>query len=196
MRTLEVEKEEINIEQQYDKKKMIEYFLREIQTQCEYIDISQSIINSKNTATVKNYALHGMFNAFGNISKILFPEPKDNCDERGEIIRNLLDINENTQFHYKFKNNTARKYRNILEHYDANFEKQFKKRSPNCIIDGNIGSIESFRFGDEPVLRHFDTEKYSFIFVDDEYEIIPALEESYMLYNKINILLKEGFEIE
>jgi len=180
-----------------DGKIRVEYFLKEIKRQCEYVFISIDILNnSLENHVVRNtfYAIQNLFTSLGNISKILYPTAK--YRHRGKLLREKLGINDNSQFFYDHKSEVARKYRNILEHYDEYFEDWYNEGDNRIIIENNIGPKNMILMGglSPKVLRHYDAQNYKFIFLDDEYDIIPVINETSEIYNKIIAIEGEKFD--
>lgn len=177
--------------------RMIECFLGEIKRQCEYVFTSVNILNdslgSNGNAQGVFYALQNMFTSLGNISKILYPTV--NYRARGCALRDKLEIKEDTQFFYKADSEVARKYRNILEHYDEYFEDWYRNEENNIICECNVGPRNMIMIGDKPdkTLRHYDNVTHSFIFLDDEYSLLPVIRETEEIYNKILEIEGEGF---
>lgn len=177
--------------------RMIECFLNEIKRQCEYVFTSVNILNDSlgpnGNAQGVFYALQNMFTSLGNISKILYPTA--NYRVRGKALRDKLEIRENTQFFYNSNSEVARKYRNILEHYDEYFEDWYRNEENNIISECNVGPKNMLMIGDKPAktLRHYDNTTHSFIFLNDEYNLIPVINETEELYNKILDIEGERF---
>lgn len=134
-----------------------------------------------------------MFTSLGNISKILYPTV--NYRARGCALRDKLEIKEDTQFFYKADSEVARKYRNILEHYDEYFEDWYRNEENNIICECNVGPRNMIMIGDKPdkTLRHYDNVTHSFIFLDDEYSLLPVIRETEEIYNKILEIEGERF---
>lgn len=165
--------------------RMIDSFLGEIKRQCEYVFMSVGILNSSLTpngggANATFYALENLISSLANISKILYPTEK--YEERGEAF-------------YSQKSETARKFRDILERYDEYFEEWYKEGRNNIIAVCNVGPRNNII--DEKAasyLRHYDNTKASFIFLDEEYSILPIIKETDEIYNKILNIEKEKFK--
>lgn len=165
--------------------KMIKYFLNELKTQCEYVFMSMNIVKIYKKPSIVFYGLHNTFTSLGNISKILFPQKA--YESRGSKLRNILNIDDKSQFHFDSKKDIARKYRNILEHYDEKFEKWFNESYDGLIIDNNVGPknmicIEGMKVS---FLRHYDDSKNTFSFLDDEYDLNSVLIETNQIYKRI-----------
>ncbi|WP_418222736.1 hypothetical protein [Clostridium isatidis] len=178
--------------------RMIDSFLGEIKRQCEYVFMSVGILNSSLTpngggANATFYALENLISSLANISKILYPTEK--YEERGEALRDKLEIKEDSEAFYSQKSETARKFRDILERYDEYFEEWYKEGRNNIIAVCNVGPRNNII--DEKAasyLRHYDNTKASFIFFDEEYSILPIIKETDEIYNKILNIEKEKFK--
>lgn len=173
---------------------MIEHFIGELENQCKYVFVSMDILEDA-LSTYKDtfmvfYALHNTFTALGNISKILFP--KKGYEARGAKLRSILNVGNNSQFHFNTSRNVVRKYRNILEHYDEKFESWFKESYSGTIIDNNVGDKEIIPMirKDAKCLRHYDNIRNTFIFLDEEYDIKPVINETRQIYERIRKIKK------
>lgn len=180
-----------------EEERMIECFFSEIKNQCEYVFMSVDLLNNSLKSGPANftfYALQNMFTALGNISKILYPTK--NYRNRGKVLRERLGIKDESQFFYNDKLEVARKYRNILEHYDEYFEDWYREGENNYIIDGNVGPKDMIKIENQSIkyLRHYDSQYHKFIFLDNEYNIIPVIEETKELYEKINKIESSRFD--
>lgn len=179
-----------------EQERKIEYFLGEIKRQCEYVFLSEDMLNASladidmNSCNKTSYAIQNMFTALGNISKILYPTAKYRI--RGKLLRKKLGINDNTQFFYDSNSEVARKYRNILEHYDEYFEDWYNKGENNIISECNVGSKNIFIIGNK-TLRHYDPQYNKFIFLDDEYNLTQVMKETKEIYTKIINIEGERF---
>lgn len=165
----------------------VDFFLDEIFNLCEFVFMSEELLNkakeNKESARSYFYAITNMFTALANISKIIYPKRDDAYTKRGQLLREKLGIQSDTQFHYNRNRDGVRKYRNILEHYDEYFEDWYDNEQNNYIIDYNVGSFNIS--SGITLLRNFNPSTNEFIFLDDTYNINVALEETRVIYEKI-----------
>lgn len=157
-------------------------FRREILIQCKYAIIAYEKLEKSIEDFPKDefsfdriyFNVHSFLIAVGNISKILWP-PKNRYSDRGEELRNLLEINDDSLF-------KSRELRNKLEHFDEYLQKMWESADEVNFIDGNLGPIEDNPFDKEEVIRHFDHENYIFYFMGLEYDIYNIFEEVKFYY--------------
>lgn len=175
---------------EYDER-MTDLFISEIKKLCEHVFISIEILNSGLSESSNRhvfYAIHNMFTAWGNISKIFYPTQQYRA--RGKFLREIFGINEDSQFYFDKKMKVVRKYRNILEHYDEYLEDWYTTKDNSVVIEDCIGPLSMISVnGETPKpLRHYDPMMHKFIYQDNEYSIQAAIDETKKIYQKILML--------
>lgn len=138
------------------------------------------------------YYLQNYVIALGNISKILFAtksfsetniEYRKRLNDR-RIFTKTLEVKQNSILRDK-------KMRNLLEHIDENLE-NFSSKSPNIIVNRNIGPSNSILIGDkflfendEDNLRNFITDKKELILFGKRFKVESTFQEIIELRDKI-----------
>ena len=129
------------------------------------------------------YSLQAFLIAFANISKIFWPsKDRPPYKERGEFMRNLLKIDETSEFY-------TRDPRNHFEHFDERIDDWWQMSKDHNFVDANIGPTGAF--GDLEHLRFFDTTKLSFVYRGKEYPITPMIDAVIELKKKIEELSQQ-----
>ncbi|SRR6266487_2365803 len=164
-------------------------FLREIAHQCRFASIGYNNLEhflyhcmSDNNNDKIFFSLQSFLIASANISKILWPRNVSPYKERGEFLRNLLNINGSEPFKF-----TAP--RNDLEHFDERLDNWYLKSELHNILDNSVGQDESFSGLD--YMRYFNTQRFVFRFGDNEYEIKPIQEAIQQLLLNVEAKLKK-----
>jgi hypothetical protein len=80
-------------------------------------------------------AIQSILIAAGNVSKILWP-PRKTSAERGEMLRELLDVDDRNPL-------SDRHFRNHFEHYDERIEDWFAESGSAVCIDSRIDPFDS-----------------------------------------------------
>jgi len=123
------------------------------------------------------YSLQSFLIASANISKIFWPVNKSPYKERGEFLRNLLNIDDTSPF-------KLRDPRNHFEHFDERLDQWYLDSPHHNIIDTSIGTENSIS-GNIDFMRFFNNQEFVFRFGGDEYEIKP-------IHNALQELLLKG----
>jgi hypothetical protein len=134
-------------------------FLREIQQQCEF---ARSHYNDLNGAVAARNvdeifrSLQSFLVAAANISKIFFPA-RDRYEKRGEYLRNLLSIDENSQL--------AKRYaRDFFEHFDERLDNWYEESPDHNLLDMSIGESDSVVEGQIDYIRYFNKDLFFHVY--------------------------------
>ena len=159
-------------------------FLTEIRHQCRfarmaYIDFFAAL-NNLQTDQVW-YSLQSFLTAAANISKIFWPIKRAPYKERGEFLRNLLNVDQSAPFR-------IRDPRNHFEHFDERLDDWFLQSTHHNIIDTSIGG-DNIINGPIDFMRFFNNERFVFRFRGDEYPINPIRDALEALVAKVEVEL-------
>ena len=116
------------------------------------------------------YSVQSLLIAGGNVSKILWPSRPPRISRRGEDLRALLNVPDNSPL-------KPRKFRDIFEHFDERLEGWATSSERRNFADSNIGPpgmIAGLEVRDH--LRHYDPDRQTLTFRGDEYELRPIIE--------------------
>jgi len=169
-------------------------FQREIKRQCIFAMIAYNTIKSSfsNLSDVNKsidemsyymdifwYSIQNFLIAVADISKIFWP-PTNIYEKRGEELRKIFDIKDDSPFH-------SRDARNYFEHFDERIENWVMSSKSHVFADTNIGSLKGNikmigNLGPKDYMRHFDQTTWTIFFSGDEYKldvVIKAVEDLY-----------------
>ena len=162
------------------KKNVIEKFYREIERQCNFVNIAVNELEnglSQRNQIIIWYAIQNFLVAVGDISKIFWPKFK--YKRRGKILRKNLEIKNNSPIN-------KRKFRNFFEHFDEKLEKWASSSKRHNFVDTNLGPPNMISGIDsEDIFRNFDPSTWTLSFSKDKYEIRPIIETINELYEKV-----------
>lgn len=132
---------------------------------------------------MQNITIHA-----GSISRFLWPSPTKDKEMseshkiRGETLRKVLDVNDNSPL----KN---RGLRNAIEHFDERLDKYLSSEITGNIFPEYVGP----RPEDDGVPRHifraYFIDDYTFVLLNEEFDLFPLIDE---VYRVAKIL--EGFK--
>lgn len=122
--------------------------------------------------------------AASKISLIFWPWRGDK--QRGQDLRNLLQVDENVAF-------STRGARNVLEHYDERLEEWHTKSQHHNVMDKTIIPETTINTGNFDYLRTFLTKRFVFKFLSEEYEINPIKDSIVELLPKVERELNKLF---
>jgi len=158
------------------------YFIHELAEQCMFVRMAK--IDFKNCLTTDNqgpdreyYYLQSLVIALGNISKTLWPRKR--YERRGIELRTFLEIKDDSAL----KN---RDLRNLFEHFDEEADVWFAAEERHRFSDRGVGSTEGWIIPTEKErLRVFNPETWTMTCMGKDYELGPAIQAVYELYEKI-----------
>jgi hypothetical protein len=159
------------------------YFIQELAEQCMFVRMAK--IDLKKCLTADNhgldreyYYLQSLVIALGNISKILWPLKKKN-ENRGIDLRTILSVKDDSVL----KN---RDLRNLFEHFDERAEEWFKSEGCTRFSDRNVGSMKGAAMPfEKDRLRTFNPETWALTYIENKFELGPAIQAAYELYEAI-----------
>lgn len=162
----------------------------ELKEQCNFAlqayDNFSDALKNKDSDKMWLY-LELFFTSSAKISLIFCPWQGDK--QRGEELKILLKVDNNTAF-------LSRGARNILEHYDERLENWYAKSKDRNLMDKMITSETTINTGNFDYLRTFVTKRFVFKFLSEEYEINPIKDSIVELLPKVetefNNLLPKG----
>jgi len=148
---------------------VIEVFVQEIITQCEFAKIAmadlRAALRTHNTRRVF-YSAHAFLVAVGNISKILWPGAQHK--RRGDELRRVLRVPVNSPI-------KARDFRNFYEHYDERLDKWVASSKSKNLADMNImGPNGIVGLDPEDFMRNLDPTNLNLTFRGDTYDLLAA----------------------
>lgn len=152
-------------------------FLMELERQCRFAEMAFDDLNKSLRDTDPGqerfwFSIQSFLIATANISKILFPSDKSDRNLRtAEELRKRLSISDTSPIKPK-------RFRSHFEHYDERIEDWSKNSKSHSIVDTNIAPKNAIQVGDTyAYMRNFDPQKFELTFRDEEYEILPVMNE-------------------
>jgi len=158
------------------------FFIKELAEQCMFVRMAK--IDLKTCLTSDNsgldrpyYFLQTLVIALGNISKILWPGKK--YEKRGIELRTFLEIKDDSAL-------KSRDLRNLFEHFDERADEWFASDERNRFSDRGVGPTEGWVIPTEKErLRVFNPETWTMTCLGKDFELGPAIQAAYELYEKI-----------
>lgn len=159
------------------------YFYQELAQQCMFskmanVDLKKCRMTDTQGLSREYYFLQSLLIALGNISKILWPIKKK-YEYRGIELRTALNVKDDSAL----KN---RDLRNLFEHFDEKVDEWFETAERRRFSDRNVGPMKGVIIPSEKDrLRTFDPKTWTLTCLGIEFELGPAIQSIYELYEAI-----------
>ena len=158
------------------------FFIQDLAEQCMFvrmakIDLKKCLTSNNSGLDRPYYFLQTLVIALGNISKILWPRKR--YERRGVELRTFLEIKDDSAL-------KSRDLRNLFEHFDEKADDWFGAEDRQRFSDRNVGSMEGAIIpSEQDRLRTFDPEAWTLTCLGKKFELGPAIQEAYKLYEAI-----------